>query len=83
MIVAVVGSGGKTTYIRQQATKYLARGKRVLVTTTTHMYAEKDTKMKTNYTFANTVEKEFVRIVKDTLKDMNIPYAQIALMNFI
>ena len=43
MIVAVVGSGGKTTYIRQQATKYLARGKRVLVTTTTHMYAEKDT----------------------------------------
>ena len=43
MIVAVVGSGGKTTYIRQQAKKYLARGKRVLVTTTTHMYAEKDT----------------------------------------
>lgn len=43
MIVAVVGSGGKTTYIREQAKKYLAQGKRVLVTTTTHMYAETDT----------------------------------------
>ena len=43
LIIAVVGSGGKTTYIRQQVKKYLARGKRVLVTTTTHMYAEKDT----------------------------------------
>lgn len=43
MIVAVVGSGGKTTYIREQAKIYLAQGKRVLVTTTTHMYAEADT----------------------------------------
>lgn len=43
MIVAVVGSGGKTTYIREQAKIYLAQGKRVLVTTTTHMYAEEDT----------------------------------------
>lgn len=43
MIAAVVGSGGKTTYIREQAEKYLAQGKKVLVTTTTHMYAEEDT----------------------------------------
>lgn len=43
MMIAVVGSGGKTTYIREQAKKYLAQGKRVLVTTTTHMYAEADT----------------------------------------
>ena len=43
MIVAVVGSGGKTTYIREQAARYLAQGKKVLVTTTTHMYAEEDT----------------------------------------
>ena len=42
-IVAVVGSGGKTTYIREQAKKYRAEGKRVLVTTTTHMFAETDT----------------------------------------
>lgn len=43
MIVAVVGSGGKTTYIKEQAKKYVAEGKRVLVTTTTHMYAEPET----------------------------------------
>ena len=43
MMVAVVGRGGKTTYIRQQAKKYIAQGKRVLVTTTTHMYAEAGT----------------------------------------
>ena len=43
MMIAVVGSGGKTTYIGEQAKKYLAQGKRVLVTTTTHMYAEADT----------------------------------------
>ena len=29
MIAAVVGSGGKTTYIREQAKKYIAQGKRV------------------------------------------------------
>ena len=43
MMIVVVGSGGQTTYIREQAKKYLAQGKRVLVTTTTHMYAEADT----------------------------------------
>ena len=43
MMIAVVGSGGKTTYIGEQAKKYLAQGKRVLVTTTTHMYAKADT----------------------------------------
>lgn len=43
MIIAVVGSGGKTTYIREQAKLYRKQGKRVLVTTTTHMYAEPDT----------------------------------------
>ena len=43
MMIAVVGSGGKTTYIREQAKLYREQGKRVLVTTTTHMYAEPDT----------------------------------------
>lgn len=43
MIIAVVGSGGKTTYIREQAKLYRKQGKRVLVTTTTHMFAEPDT----------------------------------------
>ena len=43
MIVAVVGSGGKTTLIKNLAKKYRAEGKTVLVTTTTHMFIEADT----------------------------------------
>ena len=43
MIIAVVGSGGKTTLIRKLAEKYRTEGKSVLVTTTTHMFIEEDT----------------------------------------
>lgn len=43
MIRAVVGAGGKTTLIRQMTKEYLAQGKTVLVTTSTHMYIEEDT----------------------------------------
>ena len=43
MIIAVVGSGGKTTLIKNLAKKYRAEGKNVLVTTTTHMFIEEDT----------------------------------------
>lgn len=43
MITAVVGAGGKTTLIHSLAEKYRAEGKKVLVTTTTHMYIEPDT----------------------------------------
>ena len=43
MIQAVVGSGGKTTLIRKLAAQYRAQGKKVFVTTTTHMWAEPDT----------------------------------------
>lgn len=43
MITAVVGSGGKTTLIHNLANAYRKEGKRVLVTTTTHMYQESDT----------------------------------------
>lgn len=42
-IIAVVGAGGKTTYIKKIAKEYLAQGKRVFVTTTTHMMKEIDT----------------------------------------
>lgn len=40
MIQAVVGSGGKTTLIHRLAEEYRAQGKKVFVTTTTHMRAE-------------------------------------------
>ena len=43
MIRAFVGAGGKTTLIHQQASQYLAEGKRVFVTTATHMLIEENT----------------------------------------
>lgn len=43
MIIAVVGSGGKTTLIKNLAQQYRREGKAVLVTTTTHMFIEPDT----------------------------------------
>lgn len=43
MITCVVGSGGKTTLIHKLAKKYKEQGKRVLITTTTHMRKESET----------------------------------------
>ena len=43
MIIAVVGSGGKTTLIKKLAARYRGEGKTVLVTTTTHMRIEEGT----------------------------------------
>ena len=41
VVIAVVGSGGKTTRIHQLTEEYRKNNKKVLVTTTTHMYREK------------------------------------------
>ena len=43
MIIAVVGSGGKTTLLKKMAAQYRKAGKSVFVTTTTHMFIEDDT----------------------------------------
>ncbi|WP_458408242.1 selenium cofactor biosynthesis protein YqeC [Anaerotignum sp.] len=43
MIQAFVGAGGKTSLIRKYADQYRAEGKKVFVTTTTHMFIEEDT----------------------------------------
>ena len=43
MIIAVVGSGGKTSLIRELAKTYRSQGKSVFVTTTTHMFMEDHT----------------------------------------
>ena len=43
MIIAVVGSGGKTTLVKRMAENYRRQGKKVLVTTSTHMSIEPDT----------------------------------------
>ena len=43
MIIAVVGSGGKTTLIKKLAAQYRGEGKKVLITPSTHMFVEADT----------------------------------------
>ena len=43
MIRAFVGAGGKTTLIHRQAAAFRSEGKRVFVTTSTHMFTEPDT----------------------------------------
>ena len=43
MVIAVVGSGGKTTRIHNLSRMYQSQGKKVFVTTTTHMKKEEDT----------------------------------------
>lgn len=43
MIYAIVGSGGKTTLLKRMADEYRSSGKKVFVTTTTHMFIEDDT----------------------------------------
>ena len=43
MIICVVGSGGKTTLIKNLARQYRAEGKTVFVTTSTHLRIEADT----------------------------------------
>lgn len=45
MIIAVVGSGGKTTLIKRYKEEYLSQGLKVLVMTSTHMAAEEDSLM--------------------------------------
>ncbi|MCR5347349.1 MAG: NTP transferase domain-containing protein [Fretibacterium sp.] len=41
-IIAVVGAGGKSSYIERLADDYSARGRRVCVTSTTHIYKQPD-----------------------------------------
>lgn len=48
MIRAFVGAGGKTTLIHRQAAQYRGEGKRVFVTTSTHMAIEPDTVLSDN-----------------------------------
>ena len=43
MIRAIVGSGGKTSFIKKMAAEYRKQGRKVFVTTSTHMFVEKDT----------------------------------------
>lgn len=42
-VIAFVGAGGKTTLIQKMARELQENGKKVIVTTTTHMYRPDDT----------------------------------------
>ncbi len=48
MIIAIVGSGGKTTLVKKLAKEYGAQGKKVFITTSTHMMIEDDTMLSDN-----------------------------------
>ncbi len=43
MIIAIVGSGGKTTLLKKLAAQYHHQGRSVLITPSTHMFVEADT----------------------------------------
>lgn len=43
MVISVVGAGGKTTLIKKLASYYASKGKKVFITTSTHMFIEEDT----------------------------------------
>lgn len=47
-VISVVGAGGKTTLINRMRNQHINDGKRVLVTTTTHMFRTEDTDISCN-----------------------------------
>ena len=49
MIISFIGSGGKTTCIKEYLSEYRKKGKTVLITTTTHMRIENDTLIDPSY----------------------------------
>ena len=59
MIRAVVGAGGKTSFIKRLANEYRRQGRKVFVTTSTHMYIETDTLVSNDINeILNTLETE-------------------------
>lgn len=92
MIIAVVGSGGKTTLIKKLASRYRSEGKTVLVTTTTHMFIEEDTLLtddadaimhalkKTGYAMAGIPEGEKIRALSKETFDALCSCADVVLV---
>lgn len=92
MIVAVVGSGGKTTLVHQLAEQYRAQGKTVFVTTTTHMFREADTLLtddaeaiiralqQSGYAMAGLPEGEKIRALSQQTYDAVCPHADVVLV---
>ena len=92
MIISVVGSGGKTTLIKKLAAQYRSEGKTVLVTTTTHMFIEKDALLtddagtiigvlqKTGYAMAGIPEGEKIKALSKETFDNLCAFADVILV---
>lgn len=92
MILAVVGSGGKTTLIKKCAGHYMKQGLKVFVTTSTHMAAEKDALFtddagliigeleKKRYVMAGMREKEKMRALPETVYKKVCTHADVVLI---
>lgn len=92
MIISVVGSGGKTTLVKNLAKQYRAEGKTVLVTTSTHMFMEEDTLLtddaaviiralqENGYAMAGIPDnRKFKALSKETFEKVK-PYADVVLV---
>ena len=92
MMIAVVGSGGKTTLIKKLADQYRREGKTVLVTTTTHMFIEEDTLLtddpaeiiarlrETGYAMAGIAEGIKIRALSEETFAAVCPFADVVLV---
>ena len=92
MIIAVVGSGGKTTHIKQLANQYRKEKKTVLLCTSTHMMIEEDTVITDDpetiihllqtkhYAFVGTQDKQKLSALSMDTFNKVIPYADIVLI---
>ena len=92
MIIAVVGSGGKTTLIKKLAEQYRQEGKTVFVTTSTHMFIEEDTLLtddadtilrrlaQTGYAMAGIAEGEKIKALSPATFEAVCSFADVVLV---
>ena len=92
MITAIVGSGGKTTLLKNLAQQYRSQGKTDFVTTSTHMFIEEDTLLtddaaviiralqENGYAMAGIPDdRKFKALSKETFEKVK-PYADVVLV---
>ena len=75
MIISVIGSGGKTTKIKQLKDRYLKEGKSVLMTTSTHMKIEENTLVDPSYEeIINEIKKHatYMQVAKPKIKKLKL-----------
>ena len=92
MIISVVGSGGKTSLIKELTAQYRSQGKTVFVTTTTHMFREADTLLtddsgaiiaalkESGYAMAGIGEGEKIKALSRETFNAVCPYADVVLV---